>query len=616
VVAILSQYCINVRDLERAIEFWNGVCGLPVVSRTDIPQAKEAILQSPHGGSRMQLAQQLGNDAPIDMGTAMWKLYVNTDDCQALYDRAVAAGCESVTPPQHLDRWPVTIAFVKDFDGYLVEIVEYDEAPPAVSAVPAPLSPWDWPTYGHDAQHTFHGRTTLTEATARTLQRAWFFPTGDAVTATPTIVGGTVYFGSWDDHFYAVDLETGKLRWKVRLTSQNAITPYPGERSRDTHSDGGLVTSSAWFEPASGDRPTLIIFGGGYTLYALNAANGAVYWKHDYPGRPGPPDPNGDSTRIFSSPVVVGDRVLFGVDVDGQDGSAGYVVAANVDSGDPMWEFQTDIDAAGRVLDDSCGSVWSSGSVVPDLGLVVFGTADCDLSGAAPYADSVIALRIATGTLAWKFHPLDDVPGCDVDFGATPNVGTSAGVGTTFVGEGGKDGTYYSLDPGTGQVRWSTNVVFGGSTGGFLGTTAYDGRRVYGATALGDFNPSPHGLKLCDPSNPRDKAAQNPTDHAFDAGTGAVVWQANGTSSFAPTTVAGGMTFNGLALAKRVIDVRDGATGRLVAEIGLPQANWSGIATAGNALVFGLGSDFDARSSGVEALTPHGVPPTVPASSP
>jgi len=138
VVSILSQYCINVRDLERGIEFWHGVCGLPVISRTDIPGAKEAILQSPHGGSRLQLAQHLDREGPIDMGTAMWKLYVNTDDCGALYERAIAAGCESVTPPAHLDRWPVTIAFVKDFDGYLIEIVEYDEAPPA--GVPNPKS--------------------------------------------------------------------------------------------------------------------------------------------------------------------------------------------------------------------------------------------------------------------------------------------------------------------------------------------------------------------------------------------------------------------------------------------------------------------------------------------
>ena len=135
-VSILSQYCINVRDIDRAITFWEGVCGIPVVSRTDIPNAKEAVLQSPHGGSRMQLAQHLDIDQPIDMGTAMWKLYVNTDDCQALYDRAIAAGCQAVSPPVKTERWPVTVAFIKDFDGYLVEFVEYDEAPPV--GVPNP----------------------------------------------------------------------------------------------------------------------------------------------------------------------------------------------------------------------------------------------------------------------------------------------------------------------------------------------------------------------------------------------------------------------------------------------------------------------------------------------
>jgi lactoylglutathione lyase len=129
-VSILSQYCINVSDIERAIEFWDGVIGIPLQSRTEIPNAKEAVLQSPHGGSRMQLAQHLDQDGPIDMGSAMWKLYVNTDDCRALYEKAIAAGCESVMEPTHTDRWPVTIAFVKNFDGYLIEFVEFDDAPP------------------------------------------------------------------------------------------------------------------------------------------------------------------------------------------------------------------------------------------------------------------------------------------------------------------------------------------------------------------------------------------------------------------------------------------------------------------------------------------------------
>ena len=133
-------------------------------------------------------------------------------------------------------------------------------------------------------------------------------------------------------------------------------------------------------------------------------------------------------------------------------------------------------------LYDSCGSVWSSGTVLPDLGLVVFGTADCKFGGSAPYADSVIALHIADGTLAWKYHPLGHAPACDDDFGASANAGLTAGGKTSFLGEGSKNGTYYSLNPRTGRVRWSTNVVFGGTSGGFIGTTAYDGSRVLGAT--------------------------------------------------------------------------------------------------------------------------------------
>ena len=73
---------------------------------------------------RSQLAQQLDADAPIDMGTAMWKLYVNTDDCAGLHQAAVDAGYTSTMAPLRMDRWPVTIAFLADPDGYAVELVE------------------------------------------------------------------------------------------------------------------------------------------------------------------------------------------------------------------------------------------------------------------------------------------------------------------------------------------------------------------------------------------------------------------------------------------------------------------------------------------------------------
>jgi polyvinyl alcohol dehydrogenase (cytochrome) len=474
--------------------------------------------------------------------------------------------------------------------------------------------PWDWPTYGHDAQHTFAGRTTLTEKSVPRLQVAWFFKTGDAVTATPTVVDGTVYVGSWDDTFYALDLETGQVRWKFKLKAQNAVTPYPGQKPRPISSDGGLVTSSAWYQPGNGSRPDLVIFGGGYTLYALKASTGALYWRHDYSGRPErPPDPNNDGTRIFSSPVVVGDKVLFGTDVDGQKKERGYVVAADLNTGDPVWEYQTDVSASGHLLNNGCGSVWSSGSVLPALGLVVFDSADCGFSNPPPTAETVFALHISDGHLAWRYRPprVDDK--CDLDFGATANAGLGPGGRATFLGVGGKDGSYYSLDPATGHLRWTTNVVFGGFAGGFIATAAYDGNRVYGSTAIGDFgNFEGAGEVYCDPSDPLDLPKQEPSVHAFDAATGAIAWQASRGASFSPTTVAGGMTFNGPALGGAIVNVRDAASGDLIDQVGIPGANWSGIATVGDALILGIGDSYTAQPAGIVVVTPGGKRPIVP----
>ena len=91
----LGQYCIYVKDMDKALEFWEGIVGIPVQSRTEIPGVKEVVLQAEVGGTRLQLAQQVEQNSPIEMGTSMWKIYVDTDDCQAVYDKAIAAGCES-----------------------------------------------------------------------------------------------------------------------------------------------------------------------------------------------------------------------------------------------------------------------------------------------------------------------------------------------------------------------------------------------------------------------------------------------------------------------------------------------------------------------------------------
>jgi lactoylglutathione lyase len=120
----VGQYCINVTDLERSVRFYEDIIGLKVQSRTQIPDVDEVVLAADVGGGRLQLAQHLTRSGPIDHGAALWKIYMNVDDCAQVHDRAVDAGFESTMAPERLERWPVTVAFIIDPDGYSIELMQ------------------------------------------------------------------------------------------------------------------------------------------------------------------------------------------------------------------------------------------------------------------------------------------------------------------------------------------------------------------------------------------------------------------------------------------------------------------------------------------------------------
>ena len=116
-------------------------------------------------------------------------------------------------------------------------------AAPAAADPPAatpPTGQWDWPTYGRSAQHTFSAPTTLDQVSARALAPAWFFPTDDAVTANPIVVGSTVYVGSWDGHFYALDRVTATRR----ATGTSASRPTSAPRRKASRSSASAAKTA------------------------------------------------------------------------------------------------------------------------------------------------------------------------------------------------------------------------------------------------------------------------------------------------------------------------------------------------------------------------------------
>ena len=119
----VDQYCINVSDLQKSVDFYEKTLCLEITHRVEEKEFREVILAG-ESGNRIQLAWQRERTGPIEHGNGFWKLYLQTDDCKGLYQRCIDAGAESVMEPQQLDEWPVIAAFVKDPDGYLVEILE------------------------------------------------------------------------------------------------------------------------------------------------------------------------------------------------------------------------------------------------------------------------------------------------------------------------------------------------------------------------------------------------------------------------------------------------------------------------------------------------------------
>src|ERR1700760_284616 len=210
----------------------------------------------------------------------------------------------------------------------------------------------DWPMYGRNLSHSFSNPSSdITEQNVSSLAPVWTFVTGDAVTASPAVVDGSLYVGSWDGFFYAINARTGALLWKFQLDCQPSVVPLPEVCGGPApgvptparfRTPGGIVASSA---AVVGDR---VYFGGGRTLYSLSRHDGRLIWKQVICGNP--EDPNcktdqNDPLQILSSPAVWGDKIFVGATTGGVSFDIPYrggFVALDAKTGEQVWRFEVD----------------------------------------------------------------------------------------------------------------------------------------------------------------------------------------------------------------------------------------------------------------------------------
>ncbi|MBV8980324.1 MAG: PQQ-binding-like beta-propeller repeat protein [Acidimicrobiia bacterium] len=212
---------------------------------------------------------------------------------------------------------------------------------------PAPGCVATWPTYQHDARHTANGCSTLSQLSAPTLHPKWFTPTSGAVTAEPTVANNTVYVGDSTGAFHALDQATGASKWTFSTTSpQTCYRDQPAPYTERHNAGFGGITSSAAVAPTVTDAAgnPLVYFGGGGSLFALDAVTGTCQWAQDI-------DPGfaTNSVEIESSPVVdtglAVPEVLVGSD-DNSGAGAGVtgLQAFDAATGALLWRYEPERD--------------------------------------------------------------------------------------------------------------------------------------------------------------------------------------------------------------------------------------------------------------------------------
>ncbi len=440
-----------------------------------------------------------------------------------------------------------------------------------------------WSVENNNQRHYDENVTSINAKNIHQLELAWAFAYPEAIRARsqPAVAGGAVYVGSQNGSVFALDRETGCLRWTFQTTAEvrNAIVIEPWKA-------GEKASPSLFFGDIAGN------------VYAVDALTGELRWRDRPDDHP--------SLTLTAAPALHKGMLyvpLSSLEVTQAADPTyacctfrGGVAAYDAKTGTKKWVGYT-IDEPPRVVGkNSIGTdqiapsgspVWNSPSIDVKRGVMYVGTGENYSSPANDTSDAILALSLKDGSIVWHQQmtdgdawnmgcetkervncPPEDGP--DYDFGAATIIATNS-AGKDIVLAGQKSGELFGLDPDNGgQILWRNKVGRGGIQGGVHFGMSVDGDTLY--APMSDFYGGPrwpgeaypgmfavdittgkqmwysktpdtcNGRKFCDPglsaaasSIPGAAVGGSMDGHlrAYDSKTGEVIWDFDSAIEFA-----------------------------------------------------------------------------------
>jgi lactoylglutathione lyase len=118
---------LRVGDLDRSIAFYTKAFGMKELRRRDVPDGKYTLAFVGYGDEDSNTAIELTYNYGVEkyeMGGAFGHLAVGVPDVAKACEIAAKAGGTVTRPAGPVKFGTTIIAFVKDPDGYMIELVE------------------------------------------------------------------------------------------------------------------------------------------------------------------------------------------------------------------------------------------------------------------------------------------------------------------------------------------------------------------------------------------------------------------------------------------------------------------------------------------------------------
>ncbi|TCK05633.1 lactoylglutathione lyase [Marinobacterium mangrovicola] len=117
---------IRVGDLDKSISFYTDILGMKLLRRKDYPEGKFTLAFVGYGDESEQAALELTHNwdtSAYDLGSGYGHIAIEVEDVYAACDAIKAKGGEVVREAGPMKHGTSILAFVKDPDGYMIELL-------------------------------------------------------------------------------------------------------------------------------------------------------------------------------------------------------------------------------------------------------------------------------------------------------------------------------------------------------------------------------------------------------------------------------------------------------------------------------------------------------------